>query len=208
MENVFVSSHPLVLTALSFLRDKTTPRSAFRHYARIIAMLLITEASYDLLLKEKKLTTPLQPTFGMVAEEHVVLMTIFRAGLSMLEPALDLFPHAPVGFAGLVRDEKTAVASEYYWKVPRLTKESVVFLLDPMLATGGSLLHVLKKIQTPVKQIRLVTIISAPEGITSIHDQFPGVLIFTGAVDEKLNNQKFIVPGLGDFGDRYFGTEE
>jgi uracil phosphoribosyltransferase len=108
---------------------------------------------------------------------------------------------------GLQRDEKTAVASEYYWKFPQLTKRSVVIVTDPMLATGGSILHLLRRVvKEPHKTIRIVCVIAAPEGIKAIHQEFPNVEIFTAAVDDHLNEQKYIVPGLGDYGDRYFGT--
>lgn len=207
MQKVTILKHPLAQQALSHLRDTTTSTADFRSNAEIISSLLLTEAASSLLLTQKSIMTPLTTTAGNYLEENIVIVTILRAGLAMLGPTLKIFPHAPVGLVGLARDEKTALADEYYVKLPNITDESVVFLLDPMLATGGSLLHVLKKI-TKAKEIRLVTIISAPEGITAINTAFPNVHIITGAVDEKLNDKKFIVPGLGDFGDRYFGTIE
>ncbi len=206
MTNVFVSTHPLVSDSLTHLRDKSTTTKEFRRAAETISTLLISEASTDLALSQKQITTPLQNTLGTVCKEDIVIATIFRAGLTMLPASLQIFPNTPVGFVGLERDEKTAKAIEYYWKMPKISKETTIFLLDPMLATGGSLLHVLRKLPA-AKQIRLVTIISAPEGIAAIHKEFPAVKIYTGAIDEKLNSKKFIVPGLGDFGDRYFGTE-
>jgi uracil phosphoribosyltransferase len=141
-----------------------------------------------------------------IVEHNLVVITILRAGLAMTSSAISLFPEASVGFAGLRRDEKTAIAEEYYWQIPKISASDIVLLLDPMLATGGSLLHVLRKLET-TKNVRLITIISAPEGVAAIHNEFPNLPIYTAAVDEKLNDKKYIVPGLGDFGDRYFGTE-
>jgi uracil phosphoribosyltransferase len=121
--------------------------------------------------------------------------------------ALQLLPKSKVGFVGLQRDEKTAVASEYYWKLPPLSEESVVIITDPMLATGGSILHLLHTVsKEKIKELRIVCVIAAPEGIEAIHHEFPDVHIFTGAIDSHLNEKKYIVPGLGDYGDRYFGT--
>jgi len=118
-----------------------------------------------------------------------------------------LLPKSKVGFVGLQRDEETAVASEYYWKLPPLTTESVVIITDPMLATGGSILHLLKVVsKEKIKELRVVCVIAAPEGIEAIHKEFPDVHIYTGSVDSHLNSKKYIVPGLGDYGDRYFGT--
>lgn len=206
MKNVFVISHPLVLDALTNLRDTSTSLAGYRFHATRITELLLHEATANLTVKTKRITTPLATIEGKIVGDHITIVTIFRAGLSMLPAALALFPNSPVGFAGLARDEKTAAASEYYWKMPTISSMTTVLLLDPMLATGGSLLHVLRKIEKP-KQIKIISVLSAPEGIAAIHKEFPDVLIFTAAIDKRLNNQKFIVPGLGDFGDRYFGTD-
>lgn len=206
MKNVFVSSHPLVLDALTHLRDTSTSLAYYRFYATRITELLLQEAVANLTVKAKPITTPLTKTEGVVIDENIVIVTIFRAGLSMLQSAIILFPNSPVGFAGLARDEKTAIANEYYWKMPTISSATTLLLLDPMLATGGSLLHVLRKIEKP-KTINIVSVLSAPEGITAVHKEFPEAHIFTAAIDERLNDQKFIVPGLGDFGDRYFGTD-
>ncbi len=206
MQNLTILDHPLAQNALTHLRETTTTTSEFRKNSEIISKLLIEEAASLLPVFKKTITTPLTDTDGYLLKEEIVLMTILRAGLAMLTPAMQLFPSAAVGFAGLARDEQTALAREYYWKLPRITKQDTVLLLDPMLATGGSLLHVLKKIHD-AKQIILITIISAPEGITTLTTAFPNIRIVTAAVDEKLNDKKFLIPGLGDFGDRYFGTE-
>ena len=206
MQHVTILDHPLAQDALTHLRDTTTTTPDFRKYSEQISKLLIEEAAALLPVSKKPVTTPLTDTDGLVLREEIVLMTILRAGLSMLTPAMHLFPKAPVGFAGLARDEQTALAKEYYWKLPKITKQDTVLLLDPMLATGGSLLHVLKKIHT-AKQIILITIVCAPEGIKTLTAAFPDIRIITAAVDEKLNDKKYIVPGLGDFGDRYFATE-
>lgn len=206
MQNVTIINHPFAQDALTHLRDKSTSTQDFRIYAEKISSILIFEASRDLATRKKSIETPLEKMDGEVIAAQVVIATIFRAGLAMLGPAVTLFPSTPVGFIGLERDEKTAVAKEYYWKMPEITNDSIVLLLDPMLATGGSLIHVLEKIKE-AKEIRIVTIISAPEGIRAVNNAFPNVRIVTGAIDKKLNDKKFIVPGLGDFGDRYFGTE-
>jgi len=206
MQKVTVLKNPLAQQALSHLRDRTTSTTDFRSNAEILSSQLLMEAASNLPLTQKNIKTPLTTTTGNYLEENIVIVTILRAGLAMLGPALKIFPYAPVGLVGLARDEKTALAAEYYIKLPNINDKSIIFLLDPMLATGGSLLHVLEKI-IGAKEIRLVTIISAPEGIEAINKSFPIVKIFTAAVDEKLNDKKFIVPGLGDFGDRYFGTE-
>lgn len=206
MQNVTIINHPFVQDALTHLRDKSASTQDFRIYAEKISSVLIFEASRDLATRKKNIETPLEKMDGEIIAAQVVIATIFRAGLAMLGPAVTLFPSAPVGFIGLARDEKTAVAKEYYWKMPEITNDSIVLLLDPMLATGGSLMHVLEKIKE-AKEIRIVAIISAPEGIRAVNNAFPNVRIVTGAIDEKLNDKKFIVPGLGDFGDRYFGTE-
>jgi uracil phosphoribosyltransferase len=154
------------------------------------------------------ITTPVKvETKTQRLADEVIVIPILRAGLAMLFGALQLLPKSKVGFVGLQRDEKTAIASEYYWKLPEIKENSVVIITDPMLATGGSLIHLLKKI-APLKpkEIRIVCVIAAPEGLAAIRQEFPEIKIFTAAIDEKLNEKKYIVPGLGDYGDRYFGT--
>lgn len=210
MRNVVVVSNRIVQDALGYLRDKTTDTKTFRFYARRLITILMSEVLGDAEVSEMQVLTEFQKTAVKRITGGFVLLPILRAGIAMLEPAMELLPYAGVGFAGLARDEKTAVAYEYYWKVP-LIKGKTVLILDPMLATGGSILHVLKKLreidQNP-REIRIISIVCAPEGIKVIHKEFPEVRIFTPAVDKGLTASKFILPGLGDFGDRFFGTEE
>lgn len=197
-----------VVDALGHLRDKTTDIAQYRFYSDQLCHVLLSESFRGLVLANEKIQTPLSEMQVKRIKAEIVILPIFRAGLAMLQPALQLFPGAKVGFVGLQRDEKTAVASEYYWKLPEITKDTIIVITDPMLATGGSILHVLRRLKKrSPKEIRLVSVISAPEGIEAVQKDFPDVQIITAAVDEKLNDQKYIVPGLGDYGDRYFGTE-
>lgn len=208
MRNLIEVKNYYIDNALGFLRDKQSDTTTFRHYARHLILHLVAGALTDMDLKKIDITTEFKKTKVKRISSEFVLLPILRSGIAMLEPALNLLPDAAVGFAGLVRDEKTAVAREYYWKVPSV-KDRVVLILDPMLATGGSILHVLRKLktgQTP-KEIRIISIVCAPEGVTATHKEFPEVKIFTSSLDEGLNAQKFILPGLGDFGDRFFNTE-
>lgn len=189
MKNVFVLDNSLVKKNLSHLRDRSTGVVQFRKYAEEIANSLIKFSVSD--IKDR---------------QGFVVISILRSALALLPAAIKSLPSAKVGFAGLARNEETAIAEEYYWKVPEVERKNVL-IPDPMLATGGSLLHVLRKIQAQnPKEIRVVNIITSPEGVEAIHKEFPGVKIYTAALDQGLDSQKMIVPGLGDFGDRYFGT--
>ena len=207
MNNVEIIQTPVVVDALTHLRDKTTDVQDFRTYADRIALQLLSAAFGPSDISKIQITTPLIPTSGNVFGSDFVFVTIFRAGLSMLPAMLQLVPSISVGFVGLKRDESTAIAQEYYEHLPKITKSSTVLVADPMLATGGSMLAALRKVQQYLpKGIRVISVISAPEGIAAVHKEFPEVQIITAAVDEKLNDKKYIVPGLGDYGDRYFGT--
>lgn len=195
---------------LTTLRDKNTNRADFRSATEKITHLLAHESFH--FLKEKKISvqTPFQKTAGEKLHHDIVLLPILRSGMAFLPVFLSYFPNAKVGFMGLKRDEKTAVAHEYYRNIPKLGKQSMVIVLDPMIATGGSAvdtLQVLKKLKVPESRIIFVGLIAAEEGLRRVRKHFPGVKIVIGVVDKELNNKKFIVPGLGDFGDRYFGTE-
>jgi len=207
MKNVFVSKHPLTAHVLSILRNKKTTVSDFRDASHKLSEILLLEATSDFQLKSQTIETPLIQTKGMELDGEVVFIPILRGGLAMLQSALSFFPHALVGMIGLARDEQTAIAKEYYLRIPKLEQKHVI-LLDPMLATGGSTLHLVRVISDQAfLSLRLVTVIAAPEGIEAVHNEFPKLSLYTAAIDEKLNDQKFIVPGLGDFGDRHFGTE-
>lgn len=207
MKNVVVIDNPFVIHALGYLRDKNTQIAQYRFYSDQLCQILLNESLRGLPLEDETIQTPLSEMQIKRIKAEIVIVPILRAGIAMLQGALQLLPSAKVGFVGLKRDEKTAIAKEYYWNLPEITKNTIIVITDPMLATGGSLLHVLKRLQDmSPKEIRVVAVISAPEGIEAVQKEFPYVQIFTAAVDEKLNDQKFIVPGLGDYGDRYFGT--
>jgi uracil phosphoribosyltransferase len=199
--------HPLVHDILSCLRDATTDPEHFRQLAGRISVLLAAEALRDLPMIEATIATPLGPAKGRRVNADVVLVPVLRAGLGMLPGMLELVPGARVGHIGLQRDEVTAQASRYYSKLPPRLDESYVLMIDPMLATGGSAVAALELLRSAgARQIRLVCIVAAPEGVAAVEKAYPDVPIYTPAIDERLNAHKFIVPGLGDFGDRLYGT--
>ncbi len=205
--NLHLIKHPLITDCLKHLRDKNIKIDEFRHYSNQICQILFLNAIDDVETKTVTVETPLVRTQAEKLACRIIVVPVLRAGLAMLFGALELLPKAQVGFVGLERDEKTAQASEYYWKFPQINSEHTVVVTDPMLATGGSLTHLLKHI-VPLKpkKIKAVCVIAAPEGIAALQKEFPQVEIYTAAIDEKLNENKYIVPGLGDYGDRYFGT--
>ncbi len=207
MKNVFIIDHPFIQDSLTHLRDKQTDVDKFRRHSDRLCRLLFAEAIRGLSFKDVSIETPLETVTAKKLADEIVVIPVLRSGIAMLFGAMDLLPKSKIGFVGLARDEKTAVASEYYWKLPKLASHSVVIVTDPMLATGGSLLHLLRRVsKEKLKEMRVVCVIAAPEGINAIHEEFPQVAIFTAAVDSHLNAKKYIVPGLGDYGDRYFGT--
>lgn len=193
--------------ALSILRDEATSPEVFRRMAVRISLLLAAEATRDLPSTSATVTTPLGPARGRRVTADVVVVPVLRAGLGMLDAILELIPSARVGHIGLQRDEMTAVASRYYSKLPSALDESVVLMIDPMLATGGSAVAALDMLQEAgAADVRMICIVSAPEGIELVERHHPTVQIYTPVIDEGLNEHKFIVPGLGDFGDRLYGT--
>ncbi|HLQ62744.1 MAG TPA: uracil phosphoribosyltransferase [Candidatus Acidoferrales bacterium] len=201
-----VSKHPLVGDFLAGLRDRSTPPDDFRELARRIITLLVYEATADLPVRRGTVETPLKTAPAGFVDSEVVAIPVLRAGLGLLGPVLDLLPRLSVGYIGLERDEETAVARIYYQKLPPL-KGKVPLLLDPMLATGGSGARALDLIkEAGGRDARMVCVVAAPEGVKVIEDRHPEVDIYTAALDEGLNDRAFIVPGLGDFGDRLFGT--
>jgi uracil phosphoribosyltransferase len=207
MSNVFVSPHPLIAHKLAKLRDEKTEPKKFRELVREIAGLLAYEATADLLTEEVDVTTPLAVTRCRVLREKVGLVPILRSGLGMVEGFWELMPSAEVWHIGLYRDENTLKPVEYYNKLPTEPTVSVCLILDPMLATGGSAtatVDVLKR--WGVKKIKFVGVIGAPEGIAAMTRAHPEVPIHLAAIDEKLNEVGYILPGLGDAGDRQFGT--
>lgn len=204
---VHLVDHPLVHDALVSLRDKRTPPELFRRAATRISVLLATEATRDLPAKDVTVETPIGPAPGRRVGTDVVVVPVLRAGLGMLDAVLELIPGARVGHIGLQRDEMTAVASQYYSKLPADLGGSYVLMIDPMLATGGSAVSGLDLLRKAgATAVRIVCIVAAPEGIALVERHHPDVHIYTPVVDTGLNAQKYIVPGLGDFGDRLYGT--
>ncbi|HQM16141.1 MAG TPA: uracil phosphoribosyltransferase [Candidatus Woesebacteria bacterium] len=206
--HVTVCDHPFVQDSLSHLRDRTTKRKKFREHSDRICYLLFAEAIRGLTFKNETIMTPLCETVAPKLADEVIVVPVLRSGIAMLFGAMQLLPKSKIGFVGMARDEETAQANEYYWKLPKITRQSVVIVTDPMLATGGSILHVLRRVaQEKAKEIRVVSVVSAPEGLDAIEKEFPQVKVFTASIDQGLNEHKYIVPGLGDYGDRYFGTD-
>ena len=204
---VHLVDHPLVHDALLELRDTSTSSSAFRRAATRITTLLAAEAMRDVPSVPATVTTPLGPAAGRRVSGDVVVVPVLRAGLGMLDAILMLAPQARVGHIGLQRDEATAVASQYYAKFPATLESSFVLMIDPMLATGGSAVAALDLLfRAGARRVHVVCIVAAPEGIAALEQRYPNVHIFTPVVDKGLNDHKFIVPGLGDFGDRLYGT--
>jgi uracil phosphoribosyltransferase len=189
------------------LRDARTAPPAFRRAANRISVLLAAEALRDLPSSRATVTTPLGPAEGRIVLTDVVVVPVLRAGLGMLDAVLELLPTARVGHIGLQRDEATAIASKYYSKLPPDLTNSHVLMIDPMLATGGSAVAAIDLIKAAgARAISMICIVSAPEGVSLLERAHPDVAVFTPVVDKELNTHKFIVPGLGDFGDRLYGT--
>lgn len=208
MKNITIVSHPLVEHSLTILRDKNTRTDEFRRHADVVSTILVIEATKQMQLTKKDIETPLSPFAGKDLADDVIIVPVLRAGLAMLFAMRDMLPKASVGFIGLERDEKTAIAREYYKKIPKILASNIVFVVDPMLATGGSMDDTLKAVkERGATRLVAVSIVSAPEGIERVTKNHPDVPIVTAALDDKLNDKAYIVPGLGDFGDRYFGTE-
>jgi len=204
---VHIVDHPLVHDALAELRDKRTTPERFRRAATRISVLLVAEAMRDVPSTAVTVDTPLGPADGRRTADEIVVVPVLRAGLGMLDAVLDLAPRARVGHIGLQRDEMTAVASQYYAKLPTALEKSFVLMIDPMLATGGSAVAALDLLRRAgARDVRIVCIVAAPEGLSVVERHHPGVVVYTPVVDRGLNEHKFIVPGLGDFGDRLYGT--
>lgn len=207
MSNVFASQHPLVAHKLTRLRDKNTDPKRFRELVREIAALLAYEATMDLATASRPVQTPLSPFDGLELKEKIGLVPILRAGLGMVEGVWDLMPSAEVWHIGLYRDEKTLKPVEYYNKLPVEPTVSVCLILDPMLATGGSAVATADMLKRwGVRKIKFVGVIGAPEGIQNMQTHHPDIPIYLAAIDDHLNERGYIVPGLGDAGDRQFGT--
>jgi uracil phosphoribosyltransferase len=202
-----VVSHPLVDDVLAALRDRRTEPAEFRRLAHRASLLVTAEATRDLPTTVRDVETPLETARCRVIGRRVVAVPVLRAGLGMLDAFLELVPSAEVGYFGLERNERTAVARRYYEKVPRDLGEAVVYLLDPMLATGGSAAMAIEGLSgRGARQVRLLCVVAAPEGVAHLEQHAPEAEVFTAALDRQLNDRKYILPGLGDFGDRLFGT--
>jgi len=208
INNLHIIEHPLLQAKLTVLRDKRTNRQEFRQTLSEVAMLMTYDITSNIPVSEIEVETPLEMTHGFKLNKDVTLVPILRAGLGMIDGILELFPDARVGHIGVYRDKKTLLPVEYYLKLPDNVNETFVILVDPMLATGGSALaaiEILKK--RGIEELNFLCLVAAPEGVKAVHDRFPDVKIFTAALDRQLNDHGYILPGLGDAGDRLYGTE-
>lgn len=208
-KNLIELSHPLVKSYITKIRDKNTSYFEFRQYVDKLSVLLAYEAGKELGLKSRKIKTPLAPYNGSVIKDEIVLMPILRAGLGLMTGFSSIFPEARISHLGVFRNEVTLQPIRYYFKFPRLRdkKNTIIYILDPMLATGGSMCSAIDEAKkTGAGKIVAACLVAAPEGIKEVHMYHREIKIFTCAVDKKLNNKGYIVPGLGDAGDRLFGT--
>jgi uracil phosphoribosyltransferase len=204
---VTIVDHPLADHLILALRDRNTSPATFRTLTKRLTTVLTLEATRDLPVRPRTVMTPLEETAGRSLARPLVAVPILRAGLGMLDAVVELFPEVRVGYIGLERDEATFQASEYYAKLPKLDDAST-FVLDPMLATGGSASAAIESVkQAGASFVRMVSVVAAPEGIEVLERHHPDVHIFTAARDRELNENAYILPGLGDFGDRLFGTQ-
>jgi uracil phosphoribosyltransferase len=208
MPKLVVVDHPLVQHKLSLMRRKETPTAEFRRLVKEIALLLGYEICRDLPLEDVEVETPLEVTrVKMLAGKKLCLVSVLRAGNGLLEGMLDLIPSARVGHVGLYRDPETLKPVEYYYKVPSDIAERQVILVDPMLATANSAIAAVSKVkQSGATDIKYACLLAAPEGVRKFHDAHPDVPVFTAALDRELNDHGYIMPGLGDAGDRIYGT--
>ncbi|NDC38363.1 MAG: uracil phosphoribosyltransferase [Proteobacteria bacterium] len=207
--NVHVVSHPLVLHKLTLMRQKETPSSEFRRLLREISVFLAYEATATLPLHQVEIETPITKMQApMIEGKKIVIISVLRAGNGILDGMIDVIPSARVGHIGLYRDPKTLIPVEYYFKVPENLGDRDVIVVDPMLATGNSAAAAVSRIKgLNPKSIQFVSLLAAPEGIKNFHADHPEVRVITVAIDERLNEHAYIVPGLGDAGDRLFGTK-
>jgi len=209
MKNVTVVDHPLVQHKLSLMRRKETPTAMFRQLIREVTMLLGYEVTRDLPMGRERIETPItEMDAPVLTGKKVVLISILRAGNGLLEGMLDLIPSARVGHVGLYRDPDTLVAVEYYFKVPDELEERPVIVVDPMLATANSAIAAVQRVkEAGARNIKMLCLLAAPEGIKAFQEAHPDVPIITAAIDDHLNEHGYIVPGLGDAGDRIYGTK-
>lgn len=209
IKNLYVHNHPLIQRDTTLLRNKTTPSPIFRATVKNLARYIVYEAAEQLVLKDHDIETPMGPCTGKdISTEHIILAPILRAGLSMIDGAFEVFPFAQVRHIGLYRNEETLQPVEYYVKIPKTVDDnSVIYILDPMLATGGSAIAAVDIFRRRTKaQIHFCCLIASPEGIKALSEVHPDIMIHTASVDECLNENGYIIPGLGDAGDRAFNT--
>ena len=208
MSKVVVMNHPLISHKLSIIRDKNTSSKEFRELLSEIASLMTFDMCRDLQTKDVKIETPICVADCKQLDKDVIIVPILRAGLGMVEGILNLIPTAKVGHIGMYRDEETCEPCEYYAKFPTNLPDATVIVLDPMLATGGSCAAAITMIKKRgAKDIRYIGLVGAPEGVKRLQEEHPDIDIYLAALDEKLNEKSYIVPGLGDCGDRLFGTK-
>jgi len=205
--DLHVLNHPLASHIMTHLRDKTTKPATFRTLATQLTLLLAVEATRNLETEPKSIETPLEKFSGKILKQDpLVIVPILRAGLSMVQPFVDTFPDVSIGYIGLERDHETAKARSYYCKLPDLN-QSPVFAVDPMLATGGSASQALTLLKSKgAKKLIFVCIVAAPEGYAALRKEHPDVPVYAACLDRELNAKSYILPGLGDFGDRLYGT--
>ncbi len=209
MGKVMIMDHPLLQHKIGLMRRKETSTKDFRELVNEVAMLIYYEASRDLPLADKEIETPIcKTTVKEIAGKKLCVVPILRAGIGLCDGILQMNPSAKVGHVGLYRDETTLEPVEYFCKMPSDASERDIFVVDPMLATGGSAIAAITLLRKKgISRIRFLCLIAAPEGLAKLHEAFPDVDIYVGALDEKLNENGYIVPGLGDAGDRIFGTK-
>ena len=206
--NEFVLNHPLITHKLAILRDVNTGTKEFRELVTEISTILVYEAMWDAKLEEATIETPLEKMdTGMLNEDHYAVVPILRAGMGMVDGVLNVIPNAKIGHIGLYRDEETCQPVFYYYKMPA-NKDRAVILTDPMLATGGSACDAIARLKADgFDRIRLMCLVASPQGVKAVEEKYPDVDIYVAAVDEGLNDKNYILPGLGDAGDRIFGTK-
>lgn len=207
MINLHVSHHPLIQHTLTRLRDDATPPGEFRHLARVLSQLLLYEATADLPTRDATITTPMESCQAPLLSRPLTLVAILRAGLGMLHGMLDVLPEARVGHVGFARNEDTLQPEHYYSKLPEDIGQTNVLVLDPMLATGGTAAATLQLIkEAGAREVRFVCLVAAPQGVEALHDAHHDIPVHAASLDASLTDNGFILPGLGDAGDRLFGT--
>ncbi len=208
MSNLYILEHPLIQSKMSLLRDTSTGNKEFRELVKEIATLICYEATKNLPLKTIEVNTPLSKTKGSLISTEIGLIPILRAGMGMVEGILSLIPNAKVGHIGLYRDPETLMPIEYYCKLPIDADKMEIFILDPMLATGGTASAAIQFLkERGIKNIKFICLLSAPEGIKKVQSDHPDIDIYTASLDDGINEHGYIIPGLGDAGDRLYGTK-